>query len=446
MGYKIKLLGVAQMTGRGLEQRMSPCLVPATSPLGQLAGGPTWSSLEGDQAWARSSCADAGAGEGPTAPARSGPMSFFFFFFCGHRPRHPIVSTWHPGHGARRCAFLQVAAKPRRATQPTAHRKLADKPGALAKVAPVLGETGISIDRMRQYDHPGENAPVLIVHGTRPRAPNLDTALAALPGTGVVVGAPVALRNRGRLTRRARWTGPRPSTSTANGLSPGFWAEPVNALTKRVFPAGGTGRCACRPAGGAGPARALGADRAGRDRSGWVLSCSTPSPRPGAALTDVLPIWILRPALPRHLRHAGGGIRPLSPDLRRARLALVALIAAIAGLRAALGARGADALNGSEQYAPAAPCADRLRPRFSMKRPPPARPADRGHRRAFSTLSLAFRTADLHVCETAPPPARISCGTSSNGAVIGLLLIALVRGLAAAPLAPPSLDATGPGS
>jgi homoserine dehydrogenase len=29
MGYRIKLLGVAQMTGRGLEQRMSPCLVPS---------------------------------------------------------------------------------------------------------------------------------------------------------------------------------------------------------------------------------------------------------------------------------------------------------------------------------------------------------------------------------------------------------------------------------
>ena len=39
MGYKIKLLGVAQMTGRGLEQRMQPCLVPDGSPLGQLSGG-----------------------------------------------------------------------------------------------------------------------------------------------------------------------------------------------------------------------------------------------------------------------------------------------------------------------------------------------------------------------------------------------------------------------
>ncbi|MCB2117377.1 MAG: homoserine dehydrogenase, partial [Rhodobacteraceae bacterium] len=48
MGYRIKLLGVAQMTGRGLEQRMSPCLVPAESPLGQLQGGTNMVVIEGD--------------------------------------------------------------------------------------------------------------------------------------------------------------------------------------------------------------------------------------------------------------------------------------------------------------------------------------------------------------------------------------------------------------
>ena len=48
MGFRIKLLGVAQMTGRGLEQRMSPCLVPASSPLGQLEGGTNMVVIEGD--------------------------------------------------------------------------------------------------------------------------------------------------------------------------------------------------------------------------------------------------------------------------------------------------------------------------------------------------------------------------------------------------------------
>ena len=70
---------------------------------------------------------------------------------------------------------------------------LRDEPGALARVATVLGEAGISIDRMRQYDHPGDDAPVLIV--THPCAPaDLAAALAGVAGTGVLDGAPVALQ------------------------------------------------------------------------------------------------------------------------------------------------------------------------------------------------------------------------------------------------------------
>ena len=49
IGYKIKLLGVAQITGRGLEQRMMPCLVPESSALGQLDGGTNMVVLEGDE-------------------------------------------------------------------------------------------------------------------------------------------------------------------------------------------------------------------------------------------------------------------------------------------------------------------------------------------------------------------------------------------------------------
>jgi homoserine dehydrogenase len=68
-----------------------------------------------------------------------------------------------------------------------------DKPGALAKVAAALGEAGVSINRMRQYSHQDNAAPVLIV--THPCARvELDAALAVLPGTGVVEGSPVALR------------------------------------------------------------------------------------------------------------------------------------------------------------------------------------------------------------------------------------------------------------
>ncbi|PWK56303.1 homoserine dehydrogenase [Roseicyclus mahoneyensis] len=181
MGYKIKLLGVAQMTGRGLEQRMSPCLVPATSPLGQLEGGTNMVVIEGDSV-GQIVLRGAGAGEGPTASA---VMSDVCDIARGIR-----VPTF-----GRPATSLDDAA-PASAASPACYylrMELADKPGALAKVATVLGEAGISIDRMRQYDHPGANAPVLIVTHKTAR-PNLDTALAALPGTGVLNGAPVALR------------------------------------------------------------------------------------------------------------------------------------------------------------------------------------------------------------------------------------------------------------
>ena len=181
MGYKIKLLGVAQMTGRGLEQRMSPCLVPATSPLGQLEGGTNMVVIEGDSV-GQIVLRGAGAGEGPTASA---VMSDVCDIARGIR-----LSTFGQPAAALDDAPPASAASPARYYL---RMELADKPGALAKVATALGEAGVSIDRMRQYDHPGDNAPVLIVTHKAAR-PDLDTALGALPATGVLVGDPVALR------------------------------------------------------------------------------------------------------------------------------------------------------------------------------------------------------------------------------------------------------------
>ncbi len=181
MGYKIKLLGVAQMTGRGLEQRMTPCLVPADSPLGQLQGGTNMVLLEGDSV-GQIVLRGAGAGEGPTASAI---LSDVIDIARGTR-----LSTF--GQPARTLAD-PVAAQ---ATAPAPfylRMALTDKPGALAKVATVLGDEGVSIDRMRQYGHQDADAPVLIVtHKTTRDA--IDHALSRLPATGVVLGEPVAIR------------------------------------------------------------------------------------------------------------------------------------------------------------------------------------------------------------------------------------------------------------
>ncbi|KNX42365.1 Homoserine dehydrogenase [Roseovarius tolerans] len=181
MGYRIKLLGVAQMTGRGLEQRMSPCLVPAKSPIGQLEGGTNMVVLEGDQV-EQIVLRGPGAGMGPTASAVMGDV---MDIARGFR-----ISTF-----GQPAAMLKPCAQASSATPARYYLRMSldDKPGALAKVATLLGEAGISIDRMRQYRHDDATAPVLIVtHKTNRDA--LDTALTGIRRLDVLAGDPVALR------------------------------------------------------------------------------------------------------------------------------------------------------------------------------------------------------------------------------------------------------------
>jgi homoserine dehydrogenase len=183
MGYKIKLLGVTQMTGRGLEQRMTPCLVPASSPFGQLEGGTNMVVLEGDEV-GQIVLRGAGAGMGPTASA---VMSDILDIARGTR-----ISTFGQPANTLVEATTAVAAT----TAPYYLRLgLTDKPGALAKITTALGDAGVSIDRMSQpaQDEGVDVAPVLIVTDPTGRS-DLNAAIDTMNGTGLLVGEPIAIR------------------------------------------------------------------------------------------------------------------------------------------------------------------------------------------------------------------------------------------------------------
>ena len=181
LGFRIKLLGVAQKTGRGLEQRMMPCLVPANSPLGVLEGGTNMVVIEG-HAVEQIVLRGPGAGEGPTASAVLGDICD-----VARGLRLPVF-----GQPAN---TLEQAASARSVLPAPYYLRLSltDKPGALAKVAAALGEAGVSIDRMRQREHEGDVATVILVTHSCARA-DIDTAIDAMNGTGVVQDAPVVLR------------------------------------------------------------------------------------------------------------------------------------------------------------------------------------------------------------------------------------------------------------
>ncbi len=182
LGYRIKLLGVAVIDGKGVEQRVQPCMVPAGSTIGALDGVTNAVVCEGDFV-GKTVFEGPGAGEGPTASAI-------------------VADVIDVARGAKTPAFGVPASALTRAAPQTegAHPAeyylrflLKDTPGALAKVTAALGDEGVSIDRMRQYAHEDNGAPVLVVTHDAGRGA-IDRALETVAGLDVSLAAPVAIR------------------------------------------------------------------------------------------------------------------------------------------------------------------------------------------------------------------------------------------------------------
>ncbi|MGE4611764.1 MAG: homoserine dehydrogenase [Paracoccaceae bacterium] len=181
MGYRIKLLGVARMNDDGLEQRMQPCLVPATSALGTLEGVSNMVIVEGDHV-GQIVLQGPGAGEGPTASAVMGDVIDIargLNIPAFGQPAKTLTKAQRSTTGADAEYYLRFS--------------LADEAGVMAAVSATLGEHGVSINRMRQYDHDDDMAPVIIVTHKVSRT-KLDNALGVIAAMDVSLEKPIAIR------------------------------------------------------------------------------------------------------------------------------------------------------------------------------------------------------------------------------------------------------------
>jgi homoserine dehydrogenase len=181
MGYSIKLLGLARMHDTGLEQRVRPCMVAETTPIGALQGVTNAVVAEGDFV-GKCIFTGPGAGEGPTASAILADVL---------DAARGVVS---PAFG-RTAAGLAKAPRLQHGEEHSPYYlrfMLADTPGALASIASALGGAGVSIHRMRQYGQ-GDPVPVVIeTHDAQRDA--IDAAVDAIAALPVSMAAPVAIR------------------------------------------------------------------------------------------------------------------------------------------------------------------------------------------------------------------------------------------------------------
>jgi homoserine dehydrogenase len=190
LGYRIKLLAIAKAADRGVEVRVHPTMIPAASPLAAVAGVFNAIFLTGD-AVGDLMFYGRGAGQMPTASAvwsdvleiarrvaHGIPALALELPSVGPQP--PVLT---PMDAIRCCYYLRVMMQ--------------DRPGALSRVAGILGDNDISIANVIQKGRGTREAVpvVMLTHEARER--DMRTALAAIDALPDVATPTMMIRVEG---------------------------------------------------------------------------------------------------------------------------------------------------------------------------------------------------------------------------------------------------------
>jgi homoserine dehydrogenase len=191
LGYKIKLLGIAQRSADGIEQRVHPTLVPKTSAIAGVDGVLNAVALETDHVH-ELLLAGPGAGGPPTA---SSVLSDILDIARGTRV---------PPLGVPSAELTPYRKAPMRAHEGGYYIRLnaKDVPGALAAIASRMGAAGISLESVIQrpdlrvtddgMDGSKTRTVVLLTHSTMEAT--VRETLAQIAGDGFIVGEPQLIR------------------------------------------------------------------------------------------------------------------------------------------------------------------------------------------------------------------------------------------------------------
>ena len=180
LGFRVRLLGIAEADTHGLFQRVHPHLVPFDHPLAHVTGPTNAVVAEGDFV-GRLLLQGAGAGAGPTASA-------------------VVADLIDIARGERGPAFAMPAGE---LTQPTAadpgNRRgrsylrfaVADRVGVLAEISAAMRDAGVSIESLIQHGVTDKGAALvaIVTHEGPERA--VAAALERLRSSASLLGQPL---------------------------------------------------------------------------------------------------------------------------------------------------------------------------------------------------------------------------------------------------------------
>lgn len=182
LGFRIRLVGMADAGEAGLFQRVHPCLVPMAHPLAHVSGSLNAVVAEGNFV-GRLFFQGAGAGDGPTASAVVADLIDVARNEYGPAFAMPVGSLAHPPHadaGNREGrSYLRLTVK--------------DRPGVLAEIATAMRDAGVSIESFIQRGGTLDGGALiaLVTHVCAERC--VTDALDRLGGSDSLIGAPMRM-------------------------------------------------------------------------------------------------------------------------------------------------------------------------------------------------------------------------------------------------------------
>ena len=187
LGYRIKLLGVAERTAKGIEQRVHPTMVAKSEPLAQTMGVLNAVTIDGD-AIGSVTLVGPGAGGDATASAVAADICDI--------ARGDVA----PAFGRPVAALDELMRVPMQRHEGGYYVRMSvvERPGSMAVFATRMGERKISLEAVMQK-RPAKGAPasenvpvVVITHATTEAS--IREALALAVADGVVKDTPQVIR------------------------------------------------------------------------------------------------------------------------------------------------------------------------------------------------------------------------------------------------------------
>lgn len=180
LGYRVRLIGMAERDGAALYQHVQPCLVPADHPLAYVPGSLNAVVAEGNFV-GRLFFEGAGAGAGPTASAIVADIIDIARDEYGPAFAMPVDSLDHapPADAGARVGkhYVRLIVE--------------DRIGVLAEIATAMRDADVSIESFIQRGDGDDGAVViaLVTHEGPARA--IHAVLATLSASDHIIGAPM---------------------------------------------------------------------------------------------------------------------------------------------------------------------------------------------------------------------------------------------------------------